>query len=283
MRVNRFVAAGALVAVAGLLSACGRGGHEGAAAAAPAQRITVVGSSTVAPLMTEIAKRFEQANPGVRIDVQAGGSSRGLLEVRQGTAQIGMLSRAMKADEADVSKLLIARDGVGIIVHRSNPIQQISKQQIVDIFSGKLTNWRQLGGADLPITVVSKAEGRSTLESFSAFFGLPYRDIRAQVVIGDNQQGVQTVAGAAGAIAYVSIGSAEFEARSGAAIKLLPFDGHTPSTAQVAAGVYPITRELNLVFKTPVSPAVRALLEMAASPKSADLVVGQFMVPPASH
>lgn len=282
MRSNWGVAIGAVVAAAGVLTACGPSRNAGAVAAPPAQRITVVGSSTIAPLMSEMAKRFEQANPGIRVDVQAGGSARGLLEVRQGTAQVGMVSRALKADEADVSKLLVARDGVGIIVHRVNPIKEISRAQIVDIFSGKLTNWQQLGGADVPITVVSKAEGRSTLESFSSYFGLAYRDIRAQVVIGDNQQGVQTVAGAAGAIGYVSIGSAEFEARNGAAIKLLPFDGHTPSTAQVAAGTYPITRELNLVFKAPATPAVRALLDLAASPKSADLVVGQFMVPPAA-
>jgi phosphate transport system substrate-binding protein len=249
--------------------------------AAAAQRLTVVGSSTIAPLMGELAKQFEATHPGVRVDVQAGGTSRGLLEVRQGTAQIGMVSRALKADEADVSSVLIARDGLGIIVHRSNPLQQIGREQIIGIFSGKLKNWQQLGGPDLPITVVSKAEGRSTLEIFSAHFGLPYRDLRAQVVIGDNQQGIQTVAGAPGAIGYVSIGAAEYESQQGAAVKLLTFDGHVPSTAQVAAGTYPITRELNLVFKPPVTPATQALLDAARSPEAAALIKAQFFVPPA--
>ena len=261
-----------------MLAGCGKNAEVPAAAT---QRISVVGSSTVLPLMGEIAKHYEQGHPGVRVDVQAGGSARGLLEVRQGTAQLGMVSRALKADENDVSRLLVALDGLGVIVHRSNPVQQITKAQVVDIFSGKLTNWQQLGGADVPITVVSKAEGRSTLEVFSAYFGLSYRDIRAQVVIGDNQQGIQTVSGAAGAIAYVSIGAAEYESKQGTAIKLLTLDGHTASTAAVAAGTYPITRELNLVFKPPVTPAVQALLDTVKSPAAAHLVEAQYFVPPA--
>lgn len=267
-----------------LLVGCGRetGRETGLETAPQLQRVSVVGSSTIAPLMGELAKHFEKSHPGVRVDVQAGGSARGLLEVRQGTAQVGMVSRALKADEADLAKVLVARDGLGIIVHRSNPLQQISKAQVVDIFSGKLVNWRQLGGPDLPITVVSKAEGRSTLEIFSAYFGLPYREIRAQVVIGDNQQGLQTVAGAPGAICYVSIGAAEYEATQGTAIKLLAFDGHVPSTAQVAAGSYPITRELNLVFKPPLKPAAQALLDSVRSPEVAGLIAAQFFVPPAA-
>lgn len=282
----RTAAAACALVSAALLASCGRVTKEAPAAAAPASeltpaRITVVGSSTIAPLIGEIAKRFEQGRPGTRVDVQAGGSARGLIDVRQGTAQIGMVSRALKPDEADLARVLIGRDGLGIIVHSANPIRTITKPDVVAIFSGKVSNWKQLGGADVPITVVSKAEGRSTLEIFSQYFGLPYREIRAKVVIGDNQQGIQMVAGAPGAIGYVSIGAAEYEAAHGTAIRLLAFDGHVPSTSNVASGSYPITRELNLVFKAPALPPVQALLDMAQSRQVADLIEAQFFVPPA--
>lgn len=263
------------------LSACGDGASEpGAAPAAGATaRITVVGSSTVSPLMAEIAKDFEKIKPDVRVDVQAGGSSRGITDVRNGVAEVGMISRALKPDETDLGHTLVARDGVSMIVHRDNPIPGLSKAQLVDIYTGRITNWSQLGGPDLAITVVSKAEGRSTLEVFSDYVGLSYKDIKAQMIIGDNQQGIQAVSSTPGAITYVSIGTAEYEAGNGAAIRLVPLDGMTPTTQAVAEGRFPMVRELNLVYKSPAAPNVQALIQHTASPKAVEIIRGQYMVP----
>lgn len=280
-RTVRFVASLlALVAVLSM-SACGDGASApgGASAATAAARVTVVGSSTVSPLMAEIAKDFEKGKPDVRIDVQAGGSSRGITDVRNGVADIGMVSRALKPDESDLGHTLIARDGVSVIVHRDNPVPGLSKAQLVDIYTGKVSNWSQVGGQDLPITVVSKAEGRSTLEVFSDYVGLSYKDIKAQMIIGDNQQGIQAVATTPGAITYVSIGTAEYEAGNGAAIRLVPLDGMTPTTQAVAEGRFPMVRELNLVYKSPAAPNVQALIDHAATPKAAEIIRGQYMVP----
>jgi phosphate transport system substrate-binding protein len=243
------------------------------------QRVSVVGSSTIAPLMGEIARLHEQRQPGARVDVQTGGSTRGVVDVRAGVAHVGMVSRALKPDEADLQHLLLARDGLGVIVHRSNPVQTLSREQVAKVYRGELRNWRELGGPDLPITAVSKAEGRSTLEVFSGYFGVPYKEIKAQLVIGDNQQGIQAVASSPGAIGYVSIGSAEFEARQGVPIRLVAVDGHAPTTAAVASGQYPVVRELNLVFKGDAGPAVQALLKNAGSADAARLVEAQFFVP----
>jgi phosphate transport system substrate-binding protein len=244
-----------------------------------AQRVSVVGSSTVAPLMGEIAKLHETRHAGARVDVQTGGSTRGIVDVRTGLAQVGMVSRALKPEESDLQRLLLARDGLGVIVHSSNPVRGLTRDQVAQVFNGSVRNWRDLGGRDLPISVVSKAEGRSTLEVFSAYFGVGYKDIRAQLVIGDNQQGVQAVAASPGAIGYVSIGSAEFESRQGTAIALVAIDGHAATTAAVAAGGYPVVRELNLVFKADAGPAVQALLASARSPEAARLTEAQFFVP----
>ena len=87
------------------------------------QTISISGSSTIAPLMTEIGQRFETRHPGVRVDVQSGGTSRGIQDVRGGLAAIGMVSRALNADERDLTAHAIARDGIAMIVHADNPLK----------------------------------------------------------------------------------------------------------------------------------------------------------------
>jgi len=213
------------------------------------ERLTLTGSSTVAPLMMEIAKRFEQKNPGMRVDVQMGGSSRGIADARSGLADIGMVSRALKDGEKDLKAFTIAKDGVCIILHKSNAVSKLSKEQIVKIYKGLIKNWKDVGGKDAAITVVNKAEGRSTLELFLHHFKLKNTEIKPSVVIGDNEQGIKTVSGSPNAIGYVSIGSAEYDASQGVAIKLLPMDGVAASIENVKTEKFPISRPLNLVTK----------------------------------
>ncbi|GAB2196107.1 phosphate ABC transporter substrate-binding protein [Sessilibacter sp. MAH4] len=245
-----------------------------------AERLTLTGSSTVAPLALEMAKRFEKNNPDVRIDVQTGGSSRGVNDARVGLADIGMVSRALKESEQDLTAHLIALDGIGIIVHSSNTVKELSRQQIIDIYQGKIRNWADVDGPNLEITVVNKAEGRSTLELFLHFFELKNSQIRPQVVIGDNQQGIKTVSGNPGAIGYVSIGTAEFEHNRGTPIKLLPMDGKEATVKGVASGEYPLSRPLNLVTKAQPEGFAASFIEFAQSTDVLDLIENQFFVAP---
>ena len=242
-------------------------------------KLVLTGSSTVAPLAAEIAKRYESEHPGVRIDVQSGGSSRGIADARQGVADIGMVSRALKENEQDLQAFAIAKDGVSVILHQANPVQQLSDQQIVDIYTKKITNWQAVGGKNAPITVVNKAEGRSTLELFAHYFKLEPKDIKADVVIGDNEQGIKTVAGNPNAIGYVSIGSAEYNATHGTPIKLLPVKGVAASIANVASEKFPISRPLNLVTKTAPTGLQKDFIEFARSQGVQDIVKQQYFVP----
>lgn len=249
------------------------------AAASNTEKLVLTGSSTVAPLAAEIGKRFESRHPNVRIDVQTGGSSRGVNDARSGLADIGMASRALNPDEAKLISFTIALDGIGIILNAANPVTALDKQQIIDIFTGKITNWNELGGNDAPITVVNKAEGRSTLELFLHYFGLNNTDIKAQVVIGDNQQGIKTVAGNPDAIGYVSVGAAEYEAGHAVAIKLLPLDGIAASVENVRNGSFPLSRPLNLVSKTEPAGIAKAFIDFADSAEVNDLIEAQYFVP----
>ncbi|MBL4584524.1 MAG: phosphate ABC transporter substrate-binding protein [Pseudomonadales bacterium] len=242
------------------------------------EHLSLTGSSTVAPLALEIAKRFEKLNPGIRIDVQTGGSSRGINDARRGLADIGMVSRALKQSETDLTAHTIATDGIGIILHSDNPVDQLSDDQIRAIYTGKIANWRELGGEDRGITVVNKAEGRSTLELFLHYFGLRNSQIKARVIIGDNQQGIKTVAGNPGAIGYVSIGTAEYEEQRGVSIKRPIVNGVEASIATVRSGDFPLSRPLNLVTKGELTDLAKRFILFAQSAQVDDLVEGQFFV-----
>ncbi|MDQ6975592.1 MAG: phosphate ABC transporter substrate-binding protein [Mariprofundaceae bacterium] len=250
---------------------------------AGSERLILTGSSTVAPLALEIGKRFEQLHAGVRVDVQTGGSTRGVLDARSGTADIGMASRALKGTEQDLTSHLIGMDGISIILHRNNPVKMLSNAQIIAIFTGKIRNWQQVGGENRSITVVNKAEGHSTLELFLHHFSLKNSQIKADVIIGDNQQGIKTVAGNPNAIGYVSIGTAEYEEAQGTAIKRLPMAGIAPTTEQVRLGKFPLSRPLNLITKGKPSSLAQSFIDFARSPAVRDLVEAQFFVAVASQ
>jgi len=248
-------------------------------ALADTQKLVLTGSSTVAPLALEIGKRFEKLNPGVRVDVQTGGSSRGVNDARSGLADIGMASRNLNPGENGLLVYRIAMDGIGIILHQKNSVQALSNEQIKSIYTGKITNWSQVGGENRKITVVNKAEGHSTLELFLHHFHLKNRAIRAQVVIGDNEQGIKTVAGNIGAIGYVSIGTAEYDAAHGTPIRLLPMAGVPATVSNVRAGRFPLSRPLNLVSKGAPTGLAKQFIEFAQSAAVDDLITAQYFVP----
>lgn len=243
------------------------------------RRIVLTGASTIAPLAAEIGKRFETLHPGVRVDVQTGGSARGASDLRNGLNDIGMISRDLNAKEKDLHPFAIARDGVCIILHKNNPVSMMSDAQVVDVYTGKIVNWKELGGPDAPITVVNKAEGRSTLQLFCHYYKLKNVNIQPHVVIGDNEQGVKTVAGNPHAIGYVSIGTAEYGVEHGTPIKLLPVSAVNATSENVANGTFPLSRPLHLVTKSEPNGLVKEFIDFATSDKVHDLVREQGFVP----
>jgi len=155
------------------LAACSKpsskdAGHD---SDAPLQgTLLLTGSSTMAPLISDIAKRFELAHPNVQITVKTGGSMRGAQDAREGVADIGMASRALTAAESDLSGMPMARDGICLLVNKDNPVQSLTDAQVAAIYIGSVTNWKNVGGLDESITVITRAEGRSELELFLAYF-----------------------------------------------------------------------------------------------------------------
>ena len=263
------------------LQGCSGSGLQIGTPATQQQKLIVTGSSTVAPLISEMGKRFEAQNPDIRVDVQTGGSSRGLSDTDRGLADIGMVSRALKEEELQERQgYIVALDGISPIVHADNPLTEIDSEDVVAIYTGEIDNWKELGGSDAPIAVINKAEGRSTLELFLKHFKLEPEQIQASAIIGDNQQGIKTVSGNPDAIGYVSIGAAAYSIEQGVPIQLLNLDGVEASVDRVIDGSFPLSRPLSLVVKGEPTPLAQEFLDFALAEENHDLIREQNFVPP---
>ncbi len=254
----------------GLLS-CGNSTTE--------EKLVLTGSSTVAPLVSEIGKRFEEDRANVRVDVQTGGSSRGITDARDGIADLGMASRSLTSEESDLQTFTIAFDGIGIVLHQDNLISSLTKSQILEIYTGDIDNWQEVGGNNAEITVINKAEGRGTLEVFLDYLQIENSAIRADSIVGDNQQGIKTVAGNPNAIGYVSIGAAQESIDAGVPVRLAAIDGIEATLENVQAERYPLYRPLNLVSKDTPEGLTKTFIEFARSPEVRDIIEEQNFVP----
>lgn len=244
-----------------------------------AEPLRLTGSGTMAPLIKQMAKRFQSVYPGVRVDVEAGGSARGLREVSEGQAAIGMVSRAIDGQGHDLMAAAIARDGVALVVHRDNPIRNLSEQQVVAIYSGKIARWQAVGGFDAPILLGKAEAGRSSTELFCQYFSLSYDRIPAQQVLGDNAARVRFLTEHPNAILYMSVGEAERQARAGAPIRPLQLSGIAASSESIRRGDYPLSRSLSLVSKGAPAGWAKVFIEFALSSQVTDLILANDFVP----
>lgn len=246
---------------------------------AQAEKLTLTGSSTLAPVMTELAKRFMAANPGVNITVETGGSSRGAADALSGKADIGMVSRALHPGEKNLFVFTIARDGIALVVHGSNPVKSLSRAQVIDILSGKTANWKAVGGNDAPIHVGSRKPGHSSIEIVTHYFGLAPEAITQQHVVGDNAEALQMLLDAPNLLTYFSVGLAENSLQKGMPLRTLPVEGVAATSEAVRNGSYPLSRPLNLVTRGVPKGVARAFIEFVQSRRARELIAEYDFVP----
>lgn len=251
----------------------------------------ISGASTVQPVVEKLIPLFSSQG-GEAVKLSGGGSGAGVKNATAGTSQIGMVSRDLKDDEkTSLQNTVIAIDALAIIVNQSNPLSSLSKAQLIDLYTGKIDNWKALGGPDRPVVRVTKEVGRSTLELFEHYTGLLSADrnktekpliSKQSYVIGSNLESLTLVGGMPGAIGYVSVGTARAMAQAGMPVKILPLDGVEPSDDAIKAKRYPIVRPLNLVYAKD-TPPVAAFLALALSPKGQDVVKSLGFLPVAGQ
>jgi phosphate transport system substrate-binding protein len=190
------------------------------------------------------------SHEGVRVLVSGMGSSSGIEAVGEThTADIGTSSRDPKGAEVDlpVKWIPVANDGIAVIVHPSNPLSALSRAEIRAIFAGEITNWRQLGGDDVPVTLINRDESSGTRDAFDVTImdGTPF-DINAVVLPGTGQVR-EVVTRSRGAIGYISVGfvAPRFVDTQ---VKALSIDGIEPSDANIDAETYPLARKLYFIL-----------------------------------
>jgi phosphate transport system substrate-binding protein len=235
------------------------------------RNLVLTGSAGMMPLLRDIGKRFESDHPGVRVDVQTGGSSRGVSDTRQGLADIGMVARSLKPDEALLHATPIALDAVCIIVNRTNLVETLSDDQIAGMYTRSITNWKKVGGPDLPIVLVHMSDGHALLDLFLDYFKLRSTQIRADALIQDSEQGIQAVATRPGAIAYVSCSRGQAVGEN-VPIKPLKINGIAPTTENVRDGTYPLSRPLQLVTRDTPKGLAAEFIDFAHSNAVLDLI-----------
>jgi phosphate transport system substrate-binding protein len=125
-----------------------------------ARPLIASGSSTVYPLLTDIAQRFQARNAGAAIEVRSGGSGKGIADLRAEVADIAMISRPIAENERDLFAFPLARDGAAIVVNRANTVKGINSRQLTDLLTGNITDWKQLGGRAGTVRLAWRTEGQ---------------------------------------------------------------------------------------------------------------------------
>lgn len=256
------------------LAACGGGNSETEAGGS----VVTAGSTSVQPLSEELAAAFMDANPDYTVDVQGGGSGQGIKSIQEGIADIGALSRNLKDEEISlVSKeVTIALDGIAVIVNKDSAVKDLSLEQIRQIFTGEITNWKEVGGIDAPITVVSREEGSGTRGAFTEITKVLVKDAAgaetdmtvASALIQPSTGSVKTtVSSTPNTIGYVSLGSLDDS------VKTVTVEGVTPTIEMVKSGSYKISRPFIYVVGDTVSEAAQMYLDFALSEEGQAVVV----------
>ena len=223
--------------------------------------------------MEGAAKLFRKENPGVKVVIGGGGSGSGVKNAGLGKIDIGMASRGLKDKEKstypDLNPVPIGMDGVAVIVNKANPIKAITKDQLFQIFTGQIDNWKAAGGNDAAIDVVGILLKHGTAEVFMKYVGIEGEEegegakkvirymkkegaakgtIAAQGADG-NRPACAAVITKPNAIGFASIGVAESLAAKGAKIKMLTLDGVEPTVEKVVSGEYALARPLLVITK----------------------------------
>ncbi|MDO9548751.1 MAG: phosphate ABC transporter substrate-binding protein [Candidatus Marinimicrobia bacterium] len=237
-------------------------------------KISIEGSTTVLPIAQIAAEEYMKANPNVDITVRGGGSGVGIASLIEGTCDIADASRSMKDKEMKeaVNKgvnpvaHVVAMDGIAVVIHPSNKLKEISKEQLKAIYTGKYSNWSKLGGAKKKIIVISRDSASGTYEAFSNLT-LDGERVRSDALLSaSNRAVVTTVENTPGAIGYVGLGYITSK------IKAIGVDGVQCTKENILSGEYPLSRPLFMYTNGNPCGQVKAFLDFVKSKEGQKLI-----------
>ncbi|MEG1610949.1 MAG: phosphate ABC transporter substrate-binding protein [Bilophila sp.] len=238
--------------------------------------LNIAGGTAHIPVMKGAAKNIMSANQDIRITVAGGGSGAGVQQVGEGLVQIGNTGRALKEGEINKYSLKsfpFAIDGVAVVVNVANKVTALTKAQLLDIYTGKLTNWKALGGADAPISLYVREDGSGTREVFEERALDKKTGTSKANVVNSNGAMKTAITQDKNAIGYVGIGHLD------ATLQGLVLDGMVPSQPNAANGTYKVTRKLYMNTKGEPTGLTKAFIDYIYTPEGAAIITKSGYIP----
>lgn len=235
--------------------------------------ITIAGSTAFQPFAEKLAETYMNYNDKVNITVQGGGSAVGIQAANSGAAEIGMADLVILPEEAKaLTSTVVARDGIAVIVHPDNIVSELTTDQVRDIFNGKITNWKDVGGKDASITVVSREAGSGTRSSFEDIV----KDIslKRDALIQDSNGTIrETVANDVNAVGYLSHGLINNK------IKAVRVDGQESTTESILSGNYKLVRPIYLLVKGNLEGEIKNFIDFVLSSEGQEIIKANGLLP----
>lgn len=252
---SKLILLSCLLLIASLLASCSQ---------STSNSITLTGSTSITPFVEHLAELYMHEHPGITINVQGLGSSAGIQAAQNGTAEIGMSSRNLEADEADdLEQLVIAYDALAIIVHPQNAINSLDREQVRDLFDGDILSWESLTNNSHSVTLVSREAGSGTYSAFDELLMDKQMISNRALRQGSNGAIRQIVADNPDAIGYISLGIVD------SSVKAIAIDGVAPAPENVHNQSYTLIRPFLFVWPkgTELSADAQAFIDYVLSPE----------------
>ncbi len=238
-------------------------------AASVSGTVSTDGSTSMEKVIGALSESYMAANKDVTVNYNPTGSGAGITAVQEGTCDIGLSSRALKDEEkaAGLKETVLAYDGIAIIVHPDNPVSDLSIEQIAKLYTGEITNWKDVGGSDAEVVLIGREAASGTRDGFESITGTKDKCQYRQELTSTGDV-ITAVSQNPDAIGYASLAAIKDS------VKALSVDGVTPSEATVKDGSYQVQRPFVLVTvegKT-LSAAAQSFFDYATSADAADII-----------
>ena len=238
-------------------------------AASVSGAVSTDGSTSMEKVIGALSESYMAANKDVTVNYNPTGSGAGITAVQEGTCDIGLSSRALKDEEkaAGLKETVLAYDGIAIIVHPDNPVSDLSIEQIAKLYTGEITNWKDVGGSDAEVVLIGREAASGTRDGFESITGTKDKCQYRQELTSTGDV-ITAVSQNPDAIGYASLAAIKDS------VKALSVDGVTPSEATVKDGSYPVQRPFVLVTVEgkALSAAAQSFFDYATSADAADII-----------